>query len=81
MTPEGQSTLISIPGTARNAWDAAAAWKRASPERVSWSVSARAARPMASALSASCSGVKEPSEKVEWQWRSIMEKFPFVRPW
>ena len=63
--------LSSRPGI-RRVWTSGwMARKRGRPLRVSWSVRARAVRPASSASIAKASGASVPSEKREWQWRSI----------
>jgi hypothetical protein len=42
------------------------------PSVVSWSVKAKALRPAVLAVSTSWVGVRVPSDKVEWVWRSTL---------
>ena len=65
------SVETSIPGTRRIPWASAAAWARASPFTVSWSVTARAFTPAVRARASRASGESSPSLAVVCECRSI----------
>src|SRR5262249_41075547 len=64
--------VSSTPTIACRAWRLASAAKRTTPERLSWSVMARARRPRATPCATICSGSLVPSrrEKLVWAWSS-----------
>ncbi len=76
MDPVKYLALISTPGmtSSPNSSPAATAW--ASPSMVSWSVKARAARPLSLARRTRSRGARVPSEALECVCRSIIVMFP-----
>ena len=61
----------SHPGTSLIPRRPAASAARLIPAKLSWSVNATAEHPAAAANSQILPGASEPSETVEWVWRSI----------
>jgi GT2 family glycosyltransferase len=69
--PLGTSQEISQPGTSSTPTSAARLADASNPSIRSWSVSATALQPLAAASSGMRSGGSDPSDAVEWVWRSI----------